>query len=76
MSHSQMPSNELLGLPEFEPGWVWLAGAGPGDPGLVTLHVLNGLKNADVVVYDALVDERILNWASDHAQLDYAGKRG
>lgn len=63
-------------LPRFEPGWVWLAGAGPGDPGLVTLHTLNGLRQADVVVYDALVDKRILEWMRPGAQADYAGKRG
>jgi len=64
------------GLPEFEPGWVWLAGAGPGDPGLLTLHALNGLRQADVVVYDALVDKSILDWVKPGAVTDYAGKRG
>ncbi|WP_371708948.1 uroporphyrinogen-III C-methyltransferase [Labrenzia sp. PHM005] len=63
-------------LPEFEAGWVWLAGAGPGDPGLLTLHAVNGLRQADVVVYDALVDKSILEWAKQDAVLDYAGKRG
>jgi uroporphyrin-III C-methyltransferase len=65
-----------LELPEFAPGWVWLAGAGPGDPGLLTLHALNGLKQADAVVYDALVDERVLRLARPGAALEYAGKRG
>lgn len=64
------------GLPVFEPGWVWLAGAGPGDPGLLTLHALNGLRQADVVVYDALVDQSILEWVKPGAAADYAGKRG
>lgn len=64
------------GLPVFEPGWVWLAGAGPGDPGLLTLHALNGLRQADVVVYDALVDQSILDWVKPGAITDYAGKRG
>lgn len=63
-------------LPVFEPGWVWLAGAGPGDPGLLTLHVLNGLAQADVIVFDALVDQRILDQAKPGAIIDYAGKRG
>ena len=62
--------------PPFEPGWVWLVGAGPGDPGLVTLHALNALGQADVVVYDALVDRRILGWARTGAEVEYAGKRG
>jgi len=64
------------GLPEFEPGWVWLVGAGPGDPGLVTLHGINALRQADVVVYDALVDGRILDHAPESAERIYAGKRG
>ncbi len=63
-------------LPVLEPGWVWLAGAGPGDPGLLTLHALNGLRQADVVVYDALVDDSILSFAPEGTRLDYAGKRG
>jgi len=61
--------------PELRPGWVWLCGAGPGDPGLLTLHGLNALRQADVVVYDALVGEDILSWAGT-AELVYAGKRG
>ncbi|MHA1529630.1 MAG: uroporphyrinogen-III C-methyltransferase [Alphaproteobacteria bacterium] len=62
--------------PELLPGWVWLVGAGPGDPGLVTLHALNALGQADVIVYDALVDRRILDWARPGAAVEYAGKRG
>ena len=63
-------------LPRLEPGWVWLTGAGPGDPGLLTVHALNGLQQADAVVYDALVDDRILALAPATAQLIHAGKRG
>jgi uroporphyrin-III C-methyltransferase len=62
--------------PELAPGWVWLCGAGPGDPGLMTLHALNALNQADVIVYDALVNRRILDWAQPRAELIYAGKRG
>jgi len=64
------------GWPKLEPGWVWLVGAGPGDPGLMTLHALNALGQADVIVYDALVDRRILDWARPGTELEFAGKRG
>ena len=62
--------------PEFSPGLVWLVGAGPGDPGLMTLHGLNALHQADVIVYDALVDSRILDWRRPDATIEFAGKRG
>ncbi len=65
-----------LSLPPFEPGWVWLAGAGPGDPGLLTLLTLHGLRHADVVIYDALVNAAVLDLARAEARLVYAGKRG
>jgi len=64
--------DELL----FEPGTVWLVGAGPGDPGLLTLHALSGLKQADVIVHDALVSDRVLSLASARARCEFAGKRG
>lgn len=69
-------TNALDNLPDFQPGWVWLVGAGPGDPGLLTMHAVNALKQADVVVYDALVNDSILQLAPDGAELEYAGKRG
>jgi uroporphyrin-III C-methyltransferase len=68
--------NLLQDLPRFESGWVWLVGAGPGDPGLLTLHAVNALAQADVVVYDALVDESALRYARPGATVEYAGKRG
>jgi uroporphyrin-III C-methyltransferase len=64
------------GYPLLAPGQVWLVGAGPGDPGLLTLDALAGLLQADVVVYDALVDSRILALARRGAKLEFAGKRG
>jgi uroporphyrin-III C-methyltransferase len=64
------------GVPVLRPGHVWLAGAGPGDPGLLTLDALAGLQQADVVVHDALVDQRVLALASEQARLEFAGKRG
>lgn len=66
----------LPNLPNFEPGWVWLAGAGPGDPGLLTLLTLHALQQADVVIYDALVGAEVLDLANPNAELIYAGKRG
>lgn len=73
LSHSLRKS---LDLPEFEAGWVWLVGAGPGDPGLLTVHALNALGQADIVVHDALVDEGILKLVRPGATIEYAGKRG
>jgi len=63
-------------LPEFEPGHVWLAGAGPGAAGCLTLDVLSALSRADAIVYDALVDPSILDAARPGAQLHFVGKRG
>lgn len=63
-------------LPVFNPGWVWLAGAGPGDPALLTLGVHSALQQADVVVHDALVGGDILRFAKPGALLEYVGKRG
>ena len=64
------------GMPDFAAGHVWLVGAGPGDPGLLTLHAAHALGRADVIVHDALVDRRCLSLARPGATLEYAGKRG
>lgn len=63
-------------FPIFEAGWVWLVGAGPGAPGLMSLLCYHALQSTDVVVYDALVNPAILNWVRSGAELEYAGKRG
>ncbi len=66
----------LSHLPAMDPGSVWLVGAGPGDPGLLTLLAVKGLMEADVIVHDALVDAECLKLARPGAVLEYAGKRG
>src|ERR1700704_2644401 len=71
-----MIDSRRLELPDFLPGSVWLVGAGPGDPGLLSVLALHALDHADIIVYDALVDPRILALAPAGAMLDYAGKRG
>jgi uroporphyrin-III C-methyltransferase len=63
-------------FPVFEPGWVWLAGAGPGAPGLMSLLCYHAMQNCDVVIYDALVNPDILRWVKVGAEIEYAGKRG
>lgn len=63
-------------LPSFEPGWVWLVGTGPGDPGLLTIHAVNAINQADVIVFDALVNREILALAPVGCAVEYAGKRG
>jgi uroporphyrin-III C-methyltransferase len=56
-------------------GKVYLVGAGPGDPGLLTIKGKMLLESADVVIYDALVSAEILAFISPHAEQINAGKR-
>ncbi len=63
-------------FPVFLHGSVWLVGAGPGDPGLLTLLALHALNHADVIVHDALVDERIMSLSAPDVVHEFAGKRG
>ena len=57
-------------------GKVWLVGAGPGDPELLTLKAVRVLGTADVVLVDDLVDPRILAHAGPAARIVEVGKRG
>lgn len=64
-----------LRMPGFSSGSVWLVGAGPGDPGLLTLHALHALEHADVVLHDALVSDAVLALIPATARLECVGKR-
>lgn len=52
-----------------------VVGAGPGDVELITLKAINTLKDADVVLYDALVNSELLSYVSPRAELIFVGKR-
>ena len=56
-------------------GRVILVGAGPGDPGLLTLRAVEALRKADVVVHDGLIDPRVLEHAPESAQLISVAKQ-
>lgn len=63
-------------FPALKPGTVWLVGAGPGGPGLVSLLAYHALGQADVIVHDALVSPELLAMAPRRAEKLFAGKRG
>lgn len=75
LPHQTNALAEHLGLPRFEQGWVWLAGAGPGDPGLITVLGAHAIQQANVILYDALIDKALLKLARPGAEMIYAGKR-
>ena len=56
-------------------GKVWLVGAGPGAPDLLTIKAKRVIEQADVVVYDALVGESVINLIPKAAEKIYVGKR-
>jgi uroporphyrinogen III methyltransferase/synthase len=61
---------------KIKPGKVFLVGAGPGDPTLITVKGLNILGRAEVVVYDYLASKKLLKHVPETAELVYAGKKG
>jgi uroporphyrin-III C-methyltransferase len=69
-------STVIDALPRFRPGHVWLVGAGPGDPGLLTLAAVSAIAQADVIVHDALIGEQVLALAGPEARVEPVGKRG
>ena len=66
----------MKSAPDQTYGMVYLVGAGPGDPGLVTVRGLECLQRAQVVIYDYLANQALLNHAPSGAELLYAGKVG
>jgi uroporphyrinogen III methyltransferase / synthase len=60
----------------MEKGKVYLLGAGPGDPGLLTIRAKEILERADVVVYDYLASETLLGYCRPDAEIVYVGKKG
>lgn len=60
---------------EEETGVCYLVGAGPGDPGLITVRGRECIESADVVIYDYLSNPELLTWAKSDAELIYAGKK-
>lgn len=55
---------------------VYLIGAGPGDPGLLTIRAKECIETADVVVYDYLASPFLLEYAKKGAEIIYVGKKG
>lgn len=60
----------------IQKGKVYLVGAGPGDPGLLTIKGKESISRADVVIYDYLANRSFLGYARDGAELIYVGKKG
>jgi uroporphyrin-III C-methyltransferase len=75
MTNKPDPLLSLLRRPRGNGPRVYLIGAGPGNPELLTLGAVARLRSADVVLYDRLVSEEVLALASPIAELIYVGKR-
>lgn len=71
---NQKTINSIVDTPSQQKGRLTVVGAGPGDIELITLKAIKALENADVVLYDALVNEELLEYAKN-AELIFVGKR-
>jgi len=60
---------------EVKKGIVYLVGAGPGDPGLLTIKGKQCIEKADVIVYDHLANKVLLTYAKNDVELIYVGKK-
>ena len=58
-----------------ERGKVSIVGAGPGDPELITLKAIRAIENAEVVLYDYLVNKELLGYCKPDCQIVYVGKK-
>lgn len=70
----QLIAESLRGDLRTQPGRAWLVGAGPGDPGLLTLKALQAMQAADVILHDRLVANEVLDLARRDAELVSVGK--
>ncbi len=75
-SVTQLLSALPFATPKVQPGDVWLVGAGPGHPGLLTLNALSVLGQADIVLHDALIDPLLLQMVPETCEIETVGKRG
>src|SRR6218665_2462546 len=72
----------MINHPDIKPNFtnpipkLTVVGAGMGDPELITLKAINALRQADVVLYDALIDEELLEYCHPECERIYVGKRG
>ena len=73
--YSKLPEATAMHPTRTTPGTVYLVGAGPGDPGLITVRGLELVRSAGAVIYDALANPALLAEAAPDAELIYAGKR-
>ncbi|MDO5979609.1 uroporphyrinogen-III C-methyltransferase [Flavivirga spongiicola] len=76
MKEKKSHSNNIVSVPPSGVrGRLTVVGAGPGDVDLITLKAIKSIESADVILYDALINEALLKYASSEAELIFVGKR-